>query len=177
MNLWECLPLAGIMAHRPSQGMQSNMEQSEFKSKSGLKRIFSAFFYSIHGLSAAWRTEHAFRQELLLFVLGSGIALALRISAFEKLLLIGVLGLVLIVELLNSAIEAGWTAFRWNVTRCRKTPRTLAAPPCSSLAPWRWRHGPSCWSTVFTESSSAPRRPCTRHGPSCWSTVFTEAAG
>ena len=86
--------------------MQSNMEQSEFKSKSGLKRIFSAFFYSIHGLSAAWRTEHAFRQELLLFVLGSGIALALRISAFEKLLLIGVLGLVLIVELLNSAIEA-----------------------------------------------------------------------
>ena len=85
---------------------QSEMEQSEFKSKSGLKRILSAFFYSIHGLKAAWRTEHAFRQELLLFVLGSGTALALRISAFEKLLLIGVLGLVLIVELINSAIEA-----------------------------------------------------------------------
>ena len=86
--------------------MQPNMEQSEFKSKSGLKRIFSAFFYSIDGFRAAWRTEHAFRQELLLFVLGSGIAVALRISAFEKLLLIGVLGLVLIVELINSAIEA-----------------------------------------------------------------------
>ena len=79
---------------------------NEFKSKSGLKRIFSAFFYSIDGLKAAWRGEHAFRQELALFVVGTVIALFLRISAFEKLVLIGVLLLVLIVELLNSALEA-----------------------------------------------------------------------
>lgn len=79
---------------------------SEFKSKSGLKRILSAFLYSLDGLKAAWRHEHAFRQELALFAVGTVVALALRISAFEKLLLIGVLVLILIVELINSALEA-----------------------------------------------------------------------
>jgi len=79
---------------------------SEFKSKSGLKRIFSAFFYSIDGFRAAWKHEHAFRQELALFVVGAIVALVMRVSAFEKLVLIGVLVLVLIVELINSAIEA-----------------------------------------------------------------------
>ena len=79
---------------------------SEFKSKSGLKRIFSAFFYSIDGLKSAWRHEHAFRQELVLFIVATAIALALRISAFEKLVLIAVMVLILIVELINSAIEA-----------------------------------------------------------------------
>ncbi|WP_090323794.1 diacylglycerol kinase [Duganella sp. CF517] len=79
---------------------------SEFKSKSGLKRIFSAFFYSVDGLKAAWKHEHAFRQELGLFVAGTLVALVLKVSAFEKLVLIAVLVLVLIVELINSAIEA-----------------------------------------------------------------------
>ena len=79
---------------------------SEFKSKSGLKRIFSAFFYSIDGLKAAWKHEHAFRQELGLFVAGTLVALVLKVSAFEKLVLIAVLVLVLIVELINSAVEA-----------------------------------------------------------------------
>ena len=84
-----------------------NMEPvSEFKSKSGLKRIFSAFFYSMDGLKSAWRHEHAFRQELVLFIVATAIALALRISAFEKLVLIAVMVLILIVELINSAIEA-----------------------------------------------------------------------
>ena len=79
---------------------------SEFKSKSGLKRILSALFYSIDGLKAAWKHEHAFRQELGLFVAGTLVALVLKVSAFEKLVLIAVLVLVLIVELINSAIEA-----------------------------------------------------------------------
>ena len=79
---------------------------SEFKSKSGLKRIFSAFFYSMDGLKAAWKHEHAFRQELGLFVAGTLVALVLKVSAFEKLVLIAVLVLVLIVELINSAVEA-----------------------------------------------------------------------
>jgi diacylglycerol kinase (ATP) len=79
---------------------------SEFKSKSGLKRILSAFYYSLDGLKSAWRHEHAFRQELALFAVGTIVALALRISVFEKLMLIGVLVLILIVELINSALEA-----------------------------------------------------------------------
>lgn len=79
---------------------------SEFKSKSGLKRIFSAFFYSIEGFRAAWRMEHAFRQELVLVVVGTIIALFVPVPAVEKLMLIGVFVLVLIVELINSAVEA-----------------------------------------------------------------------
>jgi diacylglycerol kinase (ATP) len=79
---------------------------SDFKSKGGLKRIFSAFFYSIAGLKAAWQNEQAFRQELLVVVIGTVTALSLTISAFEKLALVAVLVLVLIVELINSALEA-----------------------------------------------------------------------
>lgn len=79
---------------------------SEFKSKSGLKRIFSAFFYSIEGLQTAVRSEHAFRQELVVFVVGTIAALLLPVSAFQKLVLIGSMVIVLIVELINSAIEA-----------------------------------------------------------------------
>jgi diacylglycerol kinase (ATP) len=79
---------------------------SEFKSKGGLGRIASAFRYSIDGFRHAWRHEHAFRQELMVALPAAVVALALRISAFEKLALIAVLGLVLLIELINAAIEA-----------------------------------------------------------------------
>lgn len=79
---------------------------SELKSKSGLKRILSAFFYSMDGLRTAWRYEHAFRQELVITVSGIVGALLIPVTLLERVILIGVLLLVLIVELLNSAIEA-----------------------------------------------------------------------
>jgi diacylglycerol kinase (ATP) len=79
---------------------------SQFKSKSGIKRVFAAVGYSLDGFRAAWQNEAAFRQEMLVVVIGTVTALSLRISAFEKLMLIGVLVLVLIVELINSAFEA-----------------------------------------------------------------------
>jgi diacylglycerol kinase (ATP) len=79
---------------------------SEFKSKRGLKRILPAVFYAIDGLKAAWRHEHAFRQELAILIPAMIAALFIPVTALEKLLLIGVLVLVLIVELINSAIEA-----------------------------------------------------------------------
>ncbi|WP_019141598.1 diacylglycerol kinase [Noviherbaspirillum massiliense] len=79
---------------------------SEFKSKSGVKRIYSAFFYSMEGFKSAWRSEHAFRQELMLAIPAAIVALLLPVPAVHKLVLIGVLVLVLIVELINSAIEA-----------------------------------------------------------------------
>ncbi|TWI64516.1 diacylglycerol kinase (ATP) [Pseudoduganella lurida] len=79
---------------------------SEFKSKSGLQRIVAACGYSMQGLQSAWRHEHAFRQELMVAVPGTVIALVLPVSSFQKLLLIGMLVFVLIVELINSAIEA-----------------------------------------------------------------------
>jgi diacylglycerol kinase (ATP) len=79
---------------------------SEFKSKSGVKRVFAAFFYSIAGFRMAWKSEHAFSQELMAAIPAAVIALLLPLSALEKLALIGVLILMLIVELINSAIEA-----------------------------------------------------------------------
>lgn len=79
---------------------------SQFKSKSGFKRIVSAFTYSIDGFKFAWQNEHAFRQEMLVAVVGTAVALGLKISAFEKLMLVAVLAFVLVVELLNSALEA-----------------------------------------------------------------------
>ena len=79
---------------------------SEFKSKSGLGRILPAMGYAVAGLKAAARSEHAFRQELVAVAIGTVTALVLPVSAYQKLLLIGVLIFVLIVELFNSAIEA-----------------------------------------------------------------------
>lgn len=92
--------------HSTEEAMSEHQPVSEFKSKSGAKRIWSAFFYSMEGLRTAWRSEHAFRQELMLAVPGTVIALLLPVSPFEKLALVAVLILLLIVELVNSAIEA-----------------------------------------------------------------------
>lgn len=86
--------------------MSENQSQfSEFKSKSGLKRILSAATYSMHGFQAAWRNEHAFRQELIIVVPAMLLALFLPLPALQRLALIAVLTNLLIVELLNSAIE------------------------------------------------------------------------
>jgi len=80
--------------------------ESPHKSKSGLVRIWRAFRYSLEGFAAAIRHEHAFRQELMLFVLMLPFALLMQFAAIERALLIASLMLVLIVELLNSAVEA-----------------------------------------------------------------------
>lgn len=86
--------------------MTQQQEVSQFKSKSGVKRIYAAFFYSIEGFKEAWRNEHAFRQEVMLVIPATILALLLPVSPLEKLALVAVLLIVLIVELLNSAIEA-----------------------------------------------------------------------
>ncbi len=72
----------------------------------GLARIGRAFFYSRDGLLAAWKHEAAFRQECLLALILIPLALWLNVSGLAKALMIGSVMLVLIVELLNSAIEA-----------------------------------------------------------------------
>jgi diacylglycerol kinase (ATP) len=80
--------------------------KSEFKGKRGWQRIVTATANTVDGLVAAWQNEAAFRQEFVAVAAGTICALLLKISAFEKLVLIGVLVLVLIVELINSALEA-----------------------------------------------------------------------
>ncbi len=80
--------------------------ESPHKGKTGLRRIWNALFYSIDGFRAAWRHEDAFRQEVLLAIVLMPLALVLGQSGLERALLIASLVLVLIVELLNSAVEA-----------------------------------------------------------------------
>ncbi len=77
-----------------------------FKGVTGWRRIRNAFGYSMSGLAAAYRHESAFRQEtwLALFMLLA--ALLLPVGVTERCLLIASVLLVLIVELLNSAVEA-----------------------------------------------------------------------
>lgn len=74
--------------------------------KRGLPRIIDAFGYSMKGLSAAWKYEESFRQELILAVLLLPLACWLARTPVELILLVGVLFGVLIAELTNSAIEA-----------------------------------------------------------------------
>jgi len=72
----------------------------------GIKRLIAATRYSAKGLQAAWKHESAFRQESLLGLIMLPLALLLGETVAQRAVLIGVCFLVLIVELLNSAIEA-----------------------------------------------------------------------
>jgi diacylglycerol kinase (ATP) len=80
--------------------------ESPHKGKTGLQRMWNALFYSLAGLRAAFRHEDAFRQEVLLAVILIPSALLLPASGLGKALMIAAVLLVLIVELLNSAVEA-----------------------------------------------------------------------
>lgn len=74
--------------------------------KTGLKRVIAALGYSRQGLASAYRFEAAFRQELWLALVLVPFALWLDLSLTHTLWLLVSLVMVLIVELLNSAIEA-----------------------------------------------------------------------
>ena len=72
----------------------------------GLTRIIKAGGYSLQGLRSAWAGEAAFRQECLLVLIVVPVIVLLDLTAIERCLLVLVTALVLIVELLNSAIES-----------------------------------------------------------------------
>ena len=80
--------------------------ESPFKGKTGLTRLWNALHYSIEGLRDAYRLEDAFRQEVLLAIVLIPVAIFLPVSGVAHALMIGSVLLVLIVELLNSAVEA-----------------------------------------------------------------------
>lgn len=77
-----------------------------FRSMGDVGRIIRATGYSIAGLRVAISKESAFRQELILFVILAPLGFWLGANGIERVLLIGSLMIVLIVELLNSAVEA-----------------------------------------------------------------------
>jgi len=72
----------------------------------GIRRILRATKFSAQGLAQAWQHEAAFRQELILVLLLAPVASWLGQTALERAVLIGCCLIVLIVELINSAIEA-----------------------------------------------------------------------
>ncbi len=80
--------------------------ESPYKSHGGPGRILNALRYSLRGLVHAVRVESAFRQELIAAAILVPLALALALPALETVALIGAVVLVLIVELVNSSIEA-----------------------------------------------------------------------
>lgn len=82
------------------------LDESPFKGRTGLRRLLNAFVYSLHGFVSAFRHEEAFRQETLLAMVMIPIAILLDVVALGKALMIASVLLVLIVELLNSAVEA-----------------------------------------------------------------------
>jgi diacylglycerol kinase (ATP) len=83
-----------------------NEGESPYKGKTGLRRLINATGYSISGLVAAARHEDAFRQELMVAAVMVPLGFWLGGSGVARALLVGSVLLVLIVELLNSAIEA-----------------------------------------------------------------------
>ena len=86
--------------------VSEELSASPHKGKTGLRRIWNALFYSVEGFKAAYRHEDAFRQECLLAIILIPLACFMPASGVGKALMIASILLVLIVELLNSAVEA-----------------------------------------------------------------------
>jgi diacylglycerol kinase (ATP) len=86
--------------------MSMQIEESPHKGKTGLRRLCNALGYSLDGLRAAYRHEAAFRQEVALAAVLIPAGLYLGASNVERALLVASVLIVLVVELLNSAVEA-----------------------------------------------------------------------
>ena len=86
--------------------METRDSENPHKGASGLRRIWNALFYTIDGLKAAYQHEDAFRQELWLAVVLLPLAFVLPASGYGRALMVGSVLIVLVTELLNSAIEA-----------------------------------------------------------------------
>ena len=80
--------------------------KSPYKGKTGLRRLINAFGYSIAGTLAAFKHEDAFRQEVILTAILAPVAIYYGETAIDQALMISSLLLIIIVELLNSSIEA-----------------------------------------------------------------------
>jgi len=88
--------------------LQHNQQTETLPEKSeGMKRVWNAFFHSLNGLGSTLKHEAAFRQEMVLALVLIPIAVFLPVGLVGKALMIGAVFAVLIVELLNSAVE--WT--------------------------------------------------------------------
>lgn len=81
-------------------------DAKDLKGKTGLRRLTNAFGYSCDGFRSAWQTEQAFRQEAWLALVAIPVAIALPVTWTQTALLVFTALFLLIVEVLNSGIEA-----------------------------------------------------------------------
>ena len=95
--------------------------KSPYKGKTGIKRLANAFTYSVAGTLAAFKHEDAFRQEVFLSAVLIPLAIYLGQTAIEQALMIASVLLIIIVELLNSSLEA--TVDRISVRRHKLSKR------------------------------------------------------
>jgi len=95
--------------------------KSPYKGKTGIKRLANAFAYSVAGTLAAFKHEDAFRQEVILSIILIPLAIYLGQTAIEQALMIASILLIIIVELLNSSLEA--TVDRISVKRHKLSKR------------------------------------------------------
>jgi len=86
--------------------VSKHLVASPFKGKTGLRRLINACGYSIEGFAAAFKHEDAFRQEVFLAAVLIPLGFYLGKSSVDKAMMVTSVLLLLIVELLNSAIEA-----------------------------------------------------------------------
>jgi diacylglycerol kinase (ATP) len=105
----------------------ADIDGRALKGKRGLQRILNAARYSVDGFAAAWDHEDAFRQEVILAAVMIPLALVLPVGLIEKILLIGVVVLVLIVELLNSGIEAAIDRDSYEINSLGKRAKDLGS--------------------------------------------------
>ncbi len=106
------------------------MESSDsraLKGKRGLLRVVNAFHYSADGLRDAWRNEDAFRQEVILAFVMVPAALMLPVTLIERILLIGAVMGVLIVEILNTAVEAAIDRHSFEINPLAKRAKDLGS--------------------------------------------------
>ncbi|HTR57978.1 MAG TPA: diacylglycerol kinase [Casimicrobiaceae bacterium] len=101
--------------------------ESPHKGQSGIRRLINALFYSLSGLTLAFRHESAFRQEMALAVVLIPLACFLPVGAVERVLLIASVLLVLIVELLNSSVEAAIDRIGFDTHRLSKRAKDLGS--------------------------------------------------
>ncbi len=86
--------------------METDNIDPNIHKNTGMKRVFKAFFYSLEGLASSFKHEAAFRQEVLLAAVLIPVSFLLQVPLAQHLVLVSSVVLVLVVELLNSAIEA-----------------------------------------------------------------------
>lgn len=101
--------------------------ESPHKGQRGLRRLFNAFFYSLSGLRLAFDHESAFRQEIALALVLIPLACLVPVAPAERVLLIGSVVLLLIVELLNSSVEAAIDRIGLDTHRLSKRAKDLGS--------------------------------------------------